>query len=109
MGKKTKKDSKKIKAFEIVYVDINDILETAKTIIMETNGGVSIGDIEYIGDVDKLKFKIPKKNREGKCTEILPPNEEDEGGCGETGGACICGKDEGHEDDHECELCGHEW
>ncbi len=92
---------------EIVYVDINNVLEVAKYVIMERYGGISYSDIEYVGDIDKLKFTIPKKDRKGKCNEILSPDEE--GGCGETRGSCICGKDEGHDGDHECELCGEIW
>ena len=92
---------------EIVYVDINDIMERAKEEIMSTHGGVDYAEIKYEGDVDKLKFSIPKVNRKGKCQEINMPSEE--GGCGSTGGACICGKEEGHDGDHECEECGHDW
>lgn len=105
--KNGKKDIKK-KEREVVDVDINDVLEVAKTVIMEKYGGVSFSEIIYAGDIDRLKFTIPKRNREGKCSEILPP-EYEEGGCGETGGSCICGEDEGHEGDHKCELCGWEW
>lgn len=117
-GKKKKDEKKKetdkmkdMKKKEVeredVYVDINDILEVAKTVIMERYGGISFSEIVYAGDVDKLKFTIPNRNREGKCNEILPPDEE--GGCGTTGGSCVCGEDEGHEGNHKCELCGEEW
>lgn len=106
---KEKKEDKKGEKREIVYVDINDIMEQAKEVIMQTRGGVDYSEIEYSGDVDKLKFTIPKIDRKGKCEEILLPNECEEGGCGETGGSCICGKPKGHEDDHECELCGETW
>lgn len=105
--KKGEKEEKKEEKREEVYVDINDILERAKEEIMATHGGISYTEIEYIGDVDKLKFTIPKIDRKGKCQEINSPDEE--GGCGETGGACICEKDEDHEDEHKCEFCGHEW
>lgn len=105
--KRKKKEKKEEEERDIVYIEINDIMEKAKEEIMATHGGINYTEIEYVGDVDKLKFTIPKIDRKGKCQEIRPPDEE--GGCGETGGACICGKEEGHEDDHECELCGETW
>lgn len=103
VGKKNKKEEER----EVVYVDINDIMERAKEEIMATHGGIDYSEIKYIGDVDKLTFSIPKIDRKGKCQEICSPDEE--GGCGSTGGACICWKKEGHDDDHECEECGHTW
>lgn len=108
-----KKDEKKGKKEEreIVSVDIRDVMEVAKESIMMSNGGIGLSDIEYVGDAKDLKFSIPKRNRKGKCDEICTSDEE--GGCGETGGSCICGLKEGHEEkdgtDHKCELCGHEW
>lgn len=105
--KKRKKDSEKEEKRKVVYVDINDILEAAKELIMATNGGIDNGSIRYESKVDKLKFSIPETDRKGKCQEILSPTEE--GACGETGGSCICGKDKDHDDDHECELCGESW
>ncbi len=102
-----KRNEKKKEERETVYVDINDIMERAKEEIMSTHGGIDYSEIRYDGDIDKLKFSIPKKNRKGKCQEIFMPDEE--GGCGSTGGSCLCGKDEGHDDDHECEECGHNW
>lgn len=112
VGKKIKKwvvkrNEKKIEEREIVYIDINDIMERAKEEIMATHGGVNYADIEYVGDIDKLKFSIPKKDRKGKCQEIFMPDEE--GGCGSTGGSCLCGESKGHEGDHICEECGHNW
>lgn len=100
--KKEKKEER-----EVVFIEINDILEKAKEEIMSTHGGIDYSEIEYIGDIDKLKFTIPKIDRKGKCKEINLPDEE--GGCGSTGGACACGKEDGHDDDHECEQCGHNW
>lgn len=111
-GQSKESQSKNVENIEIVYIDVDDVLEFAKNEIIATHGGISYLDVEYIGienvdGRDRLKFEIPKKDRTGKCEEIHSPDEE--GGCGETGGACICGKSEGHEDDHECELCGGDW
>lgn len=109
---KTGTKEKKKKETEIVYVDINDILEFAKKNVMERHGGIGYTDIEYVDTVDKLKFKIPKLDRKGKCNEEEYFESEKigkEGGCGGTGGVCICGKPEGHEGDHECEFCGADW
>ena len=105
MANKNKKEELK----EFVYVDVLDILELAKQQIIESHGGISYSDIDYVGcSDDKLKFKIPKIDRKGKCQEILPGEGEDDG-CGDTGGACICGEKEGHEGNCICELCGEEW
>ncbi len=106
-NKETDKKNKKEEKREIVYIDINDIMERAKEEIMSTHGGVDYAEIKYEGDIDKLKFSIPKIDRKGKCQEIHHPDEE--GGCGSTGGACICGESEDHEGDHICEECGHNW
>lgn len=111
-GENKKKKENKVEK-EIVYVDINDILEMAKIEVIMSHGGIGVMDVEYAGEIDKLAFTIPKTNREGKCDEILSPEIHGEfgeiEGCGETGGSCICGEDEGHEGDHKCELCGEEW
>lgn len=107
-GIKEKKKEEK----EIVCVDINDILEFAKKNITERYGGIGYTDVEYVDDVDKLKFTIPKLDRKGKCNETEYFESEKcgkDGGCGGTGGACICGKPKGHTDDHECEFCGADW
>ena len=97
---------------ETVSVDISDLLELAKNIIMDARGGLHYNEIEYLcvtnDGSEKLKFLIPKVDRSGKCNEILSPGGSGDG-CGETGGACICGKPENHDGDHECELCGEEW
>lgn len=105
--KETAKKNKKEEKREIVYIDINDIMERAKEEIMSTHGGIDYSEIKYEGYIDKLKFSIPKKSRKGKCQEICFPDEE--GGCGSTGGSCLCGENEDHEGDHICEECGHNW
>ncbi len=107
VDKKEKKEKEEKKEREIIYVDINQIMERAKEEIMSTRGGIDYSEIEYEGDIDKLKFSIPKKTRKGKCQEICYPDEE--GGCGSTGGSCLCGESEDHEGDHICEECGHNW
>lgn len=114
MVRKEKKGikEKKKEEMEIVYVDINDILEFAKKTITERYGSIGYTDVEYIDDVDKLKFTIPKLDRKGKCNETEYFESEKcgkEGGCGGTGGACVCGKPKGHDGDHECEFCGADW
>jgi hypothetical protein len=96
---------------KIVYVDINDIMELAKKIITEKYGGIGYSEVEYVDKIDKLKFAIPKKDRKGLCNETTYFESEKtgkDGGCGETGGSCICKKRKGHKGDHECE-CGSEW
>ena len=92
---------------EIVNIDVNDLLERAKEIIMAGHGGLDASEIEYIGELKDLKFSIPKKDRAGKCNELCEPDEE--GGCGATGGCCICGLPKGHKGNCECELCGYDW
>lgn len=112
MTKKGKGKKEKQGNFETVFVDINDVLDIAKSVIMEKHGGIGYGDVEYVGNVDKLEFTIPKIDRKGKCNETIFFESEKigkDGGCGETGGACICGLPAGHEDDHECDLCGENW
>ena len=106
MVNKKKKEELK----EFVYVDVLDVLELAKKIIMESHGGIYFSDVEYMGSPDdKLKFQIPVVDRKGRCQEICSPDEGEDSGCGETGGACICGKKEGHKGNCKCELCGEEW
>ena len=102
---------KKEELKEFVYVDVIDLLELARKIVTESHGGISSSDVEYVGSPDaKLKFQIPVVDRKGKCKEILSPDAgEEEGGCGATSGACICGKKEGHKGNCKCELCGEEW
>jgi hypothetical protein len=104
-------NKKEVEKREIVYVHINDIIEFAKKIIMERHGGIGYDGVEYADKIDKLKFTIPKKDREGLCNEITYFESEKigkDGGCGETGGSCICKRRKGHKGDHECE-CGSEW
>lgn len=111
MARQDKKKEKKGEEREIVYVDINDILELAKKIITEKYGGIGYTDIEYADKIDKLQFTIPKKDRKGLCNETEYFESEKigkDGGCGETGGSCICIRKKGHKEDHECE-CGNEW
>lgn len=105
MNKKSKKNTTMTK---IVKVDITDLLELARQIVMEGNGGIGMSDIEYIGDIEHIAFRIPDHEEEGKCNRLLSSNEE-EGGCGETGGSCICGELEDHDGDCICKLCGHEY
>lgn len=103
------KKSKGAAKTKIVKVDIRDVLELAKQIVMDGNGGVGMSDIEYIGDFDNyIEFCIPDHEEEGKCNGLLSPDEE-EGGCGETGGSCICGEPEDHDGDCICKLCGQEY
>lgn len=83
----------------------------AKKIGIEQHGGIGFTEVEYADTVDKLKFTIPKKDRKGKCNEIMYFESEKigkDGGCGETGGSCICILDKDHDGDHECE-CGETW
>lgn len=104
-------NEKEVEERKIVYVDINDVMELAKKIITERYGGIGYTEVEYVGKIDKLKFTIPKKDRKGFCNETTYFESEKigkDGGCGETGGSCICKKWEGHKGDHECE-CGSEW
>lgn len=111
MVKKKNRGGKKEGEREVVYVDINDILELAKKTIIERYGGIGFTEVEYVDDVDKLKFTIPKKDRKGKCNEMMYFESEKigkDGGCGETGGSCMCILEKGHKGDHECE-CGGEW
>lgn len=92
---------------EIVSIDIEDILECAKDIIITTHGGISHSDVKYIGDTKKLMFEIPQVSKKGCCNKLLEPTEE--GGCGDTGGACICGRRLNHKGNCECKLCGEMW
>ncbi len=98
---------------EIVYVDVNDVMERAKETIMQNHGGVSYSEIEYVGFGETgLKFTIPKLDRKGKCNETMYFESEKigkDGGCGGTGGSCMCGEIEGHDSDHICEFCGGDW
>jgi hypothetical protein len=102
---------KEVEQREIVYVNIDDIMELAKKIITEQYGGIGYDDIKYVGKIEKLKFTIPKKDRKGLCNETIYFESEKigkDGGCGMTGGSCICKEEKGHKGDHECE-CGSEW
>jgi hypothetical protein len=104
---------------KIVYVDLDNLIEKAKEIVIATNGGVNVNEIEYIGieyqrDLKpgckpRIKFLIPDTNEAGLCNELFEPTDVDGEGCGETGGACICGEEDGHEGDHVCRLCGESW
>lgn len=108
MVKKREDKGQKVK---IVKIDVNDILELAKKIVAEQNGGIGVSDIEYVGGIKYLKFAILDMTEKGKCNNLCPPEIEEggEGGCGETGGSCICGESEGHKGDCICKLCGHEF
>jgi|SRR3972149_250998 len=106
-----KKQEKKEEERKIVFVDVNDIMELAKKILMEKFGGIGYAEIEYADKIDKLKFTIPKKDRKGLCNETEFFESEKigkDGGCGETGGSCICIKKKGHKGEHEC-ACGSDW
>lgn len=112
--KKAKKKVEKVEEIKkkTVEIDVTDILELAKKIVTEGYGGIGASDVEYVGEIESLKFVIPDMTEEGKCNNICPPEPEgidNEGGCGETGGSCICGEKEGHEGDCICRLCGHEF
>lgn len=98
---------KKKQKTKIVEIELQSILHSAIDEIVETNGGINHNDVKYLGENLKLRFEIPDNEEEKLCNELCYPDEE--GGCGDTGGACICGKPKNHEDDHKCKLCGHEW
>lgn len=103
------KKEKSEKKRKIVEVSIEDLIETAQGQILESYGGFGMNDIVRVSG---LKFSIPDITEEGKCNEVQPVVEEaegGEGGCGETGGSCICGEPENHEGDHVCKLCGEKW
>lgn len=94
---------------KLVTVSIEDMVQFAQAQVITEHGGVGINDVKRCHG---LTFEIPDMTEEGKCNKIHPPEPQsmdDEDGCGETGGSCICGKPYGHEDEHECKLCGEEW
>jgi hypothetical protein len=88
-----------------VEIDIEDIKDELVQRIMNEYG-VEWDEVTYVGNIKKLIFELPALD-ENLCNEVNPSTEE--GGCGSTGGGCMCGEDKGHKGLHECKRCGEEW
>lgn len=92
-----------------VEIDIDDIMDNLVQQIMNEYG-VEWDEVSYVGKAKKLIFELPVLD-ENLCNEVMPPSSDIriDGGCGSTGGGCMCGEDSGHKGIHKCKRCGEEW
>ncbi len=89
----------------MVKIDVDDIMDELVQKIINDHG-VERDDVRYIGKIKKLVFELPALD-DTLCNEVMIATDED--GCGDTGGGCMCGLDNGHKGEHQCKRCGEEW